>query len=497
MRCSPSTGCVIDSGSNPAAKAGPATTMSAAKAVSTKISLFKNSPRLTPPIGSIPATLERKPLRRLGLAPGPDIVRVTVSPLFMESLSRVRRFIVLFVSVWAGLLASFWEELDPILRGATVLVGVFLVAFGLLRQRPTTATAEMDPRMDILEQVVADETRRPWSPSTMPWLATGASTKPMLLIPAADYHLAEIVPIARELNRRDIPTRIAIGVSPWERTWAALSAYPELDVFALPEVDEMSNDVSAVLVMKDTGSLGPLVRRCKELGIPTLGKVEGAQDFWDSDTPDARLPYRNLDLVLCQGAFDAEALSDRESIVVGSTRLERLWWAPPATSTRPLAVINLNFVYGVRTADRKLWLDTAMEACDQAAVPYVISLHPAERAQVDSNRVTSISASRLLPRATVLISRFSTMPLEAMARGVPFIYHNPHAETVKTFADPMGAFEVTQSADQLAQALRSLDPAPTDARLRCAPFFSHHVDIDRDRPSELRAAEAIAPIATR
>ena len=50
------------------------------------------------------------------------------------------------------------------------------------------------------------------------------------------------------------------------------------------------------------------MRRCRALGIPTLGKVEGAQDFWDADTPEERRPYRNLDHVLCQGEFDANAL---------------------------------------------------------------------------------------------------------------------------------------------------------------------------------------------
>jgi hypothetical protein len=313
----------------------------------------------------------------------------------------------------------------------------------------------------------------------------------LLLVPAADYHFAEIVPLARELNRRGVPTRIAIGASPWERTWPALSAYADLEVFALPEADEISNDVSAILVMKDTGSLEPLVHRCRELGIPTLGKVEGAQDFWDSDTPEARRPYRNLDLVLCQGTFDQDALSDRKTAIVGSTRLERLWWAPPAAPSQPFAVINLNFVYGVRTADRKLWLETAIQGCDTAGVPYVISLHPAERARIDSNRVTSISASRLLPRASVLISRFSTMPLEAMARGVPFIYHNPHGETVKTFADPMGAYDVSTTAEELTAALQALDPIEHDPRIRCASFFSSHVDVDRAKPSEIRAVEAI------
>jgi hypothetical protein len=79
-----------------------------------------------------------------------------------------------------------------------------------------------------------------------------------------------------------------------------------------------------------------------------------------------------------------------------------------------------------------------------------------------------------------------------MARGVPFIYHNPHGELVKTFSDPMGSFNVTTSAEQLAQALIALKEGPVDHRLRAQPFFAHHVDVDRKRRSEQRSAEIIA-----
>lgn len=410
----------------------------------------------------------------------------------MQSITSRQRFIVLFLAIAAGLLAAFWEELDPLPRGVVVGAAVLLVCLGVLRLlQPLTPDTVEDTRIDLLEGVIADESRRPWSPTTLPWLATVPSPKPILLVPAADYHLAEIVPLAHELNRLDLPTRVAIGVSPWERTRPALSAYRDLEVFELPEADDFADDVSAVFVMKDTGSLGPLVQRCRELGIPTMGKVEGAQDFWDADTPEQRLPYRNLDLVLCQGRFDSDALDDRQTTIVGSTRLERLWWAPPGSPTEPLAVINLNFVYGVRTSDRKLWLDSAIEGCETAGLPYVISLHPAEKARIDSTRATSISASRLLPQATVLISRFSTMPFEAMARGVPFIYHNPHQEAVRTFADPMGAFDVTTTAAELAQSLRGPTPDAQNCRLRCQAFFSEHIDVDRARRSEQRAVDAI------
>ncbi len=173
----------------------------------------------------------------------------------------------------------------------------------------------------------------------------------------------------------------------------------------------------------------------------------------------------------------------RDSSVCGGPHRSR--------STEPLAVINLNFVYGVRTADRKLWLETAIEGCERAGIPYVISVHPAEKARVDSDRVTSISASRLLPRASVLISRFSTMPFEAMARGVPFIYHNPHGETVKTFNMGIDAYPITSDSAGLRSALTLQPPSGQPTRDRVSKWLEAMISINETAASEARGSAEI------
>jgi hypothetical protein len=411
----------------------------------------------------------------------------------MRRLNSRQIAISIIVAVAAAAVSWAWDDLTPAWRG--LVVGI-LALTGLLvllsRPRPVTAVSVPDPLADILERVVADETRRPWNPTTLPWLPTEAGPKPVLLVPAADYHLAEIVPLAAELERREIPTKIAIGPSPWSRAWQGLHWYPDLEIHQLPEPEQVAEDVSLVVTMKDTGSMTDWVTDIRAMGIPVVGKVEGAQDFWDSDTPDARRPYRNLDLVLCQGQFDADALAERETAIVGSTRLERLWWAPPVTPREPLAVINLNFVYGVRTADRDLWLETAIAGCEEAGIPYVVSVHPAERSRLRTNRVTRISAARLLPHATVLISRFSTLPFEAMARGVPFVYHNPHGETVKTFAEPIGAFEITGDTAGLRDAVQGASEPGDKTRALSESFFTNLVDVDGHQRSEARSADAVS-----
>lgn len=414
----------------------------------------------------------------------------------LPSLGQMRRptsrqlAISVALSVVVAVLALTWDEIDPAWRALIAGIAVLGGLLGLFsRQSKPVESSNRNPLPEILERVVADETRRPWNPTTLPWLPSG-DAKPALLVPAADYHLAEIVPLARELEKRGIPTRIAIGESPWGRAWQGIHWYEGLDVHALPDPDTVARDASLVVAMKDTGSMTDWVTQVRQHGVPVVGKVEGAQDFWDSDTPEERRPYRNLDLVLCQGQFDADALADRDTAIVGSTRLERLWWAPPVVPREPLALINLNFVYGVRTADRDLWLETAIAGCAEAGVPYVVSIHPAERSQLRTDRVTRISASRLLPHASVLISRFSTLPFEAMARGVPFIYHNPHGETVKTFADSSGAFPATTNEVALRDAIFDLPNTGVEARKKAREFFRRVVDIGSS-PSETRSVEEV------
>lgn len=84
------------------------------------------------------------------------------------------------------------------------------------------------------------------------------------------------------------------------------------------------------------------------------------------------------------------------------------------------------------------------------------------------------------------------MPLEAMARGVPFIYHNPHQESVRTYQQPAGAFETTTGAADLRTALESIDGDPAKTRAKVEEFFTNFVDVDPAKQSERRGAEAIA-----
>jgi hypothetical protein len=220
------------------------------------------------------------------------------------------------------------------------------------------------------------------------------------------------------------------------------------------------------------------------------------QDFADVDTRRSRRPYTTARIVLGQGQNDYESLPACDVRVVGSSRLERIWRAP-AVEPGQHALVNLNFTYSVLTEARRKWLESVEEALRVGAVPGVVSRHPAERSVSPRLPTASKPFRYEIGRAGLLVSRFSTVPFEAMARGVPFVYHNPHGELVPTFAGQTDAFVASHSVDELAAAIAIARSWRQGYRDRAEKFFLRQVDVD-DRPAEVRAAdEIVAEVAGR
>ncbi len=348
---------------------------------------------------------------------------------------------------------------------------------------------DLAARLDKVDEVLADAVRKPIDPTTLPWPTPVGKTAPILLLPSAAYHLGEIMPLHDALNRRGYETMVAVGDAHWPRIATGLSWY-DTPVFRLPDPHLAVPGLRAVVTMKDWAGYGEVVAAAKEAGVTTFAKVEGAQDFSDADTPYDRAAYRLADHILCQGKNDFDAL-DGSRYIVGSSRLERLFHAPVLPKEGDHVVINLNFTYGVLEEERARWIEGAVAACEQLGLPYTVALHPAERRTRSVPHASTIPISRLLLRATTLVSRFSTVPFEAMARGIPFVYHNPHGEQVSTFAHGGDAFRKTNDAAELAAALEEARGWRDDYRDRCAVFFSRQIDVNPEVSAEDRAADLI------
>jgi hypothetical protein len=315
----------------------------------------------------------------------------------------------------------------------------------------------------------------------------------VLLVASAAYHAVELVPLAKELRRRGCPVTLMTTRAAPHAVRQATASW-EGPLYAWPRVWRAVPPFSAAVVMNDWGPTRALVLLARKRGIPSFAKVEGVQDFEDVDTRRSRSPYRCVDLVLGQGANDVDALGDERVRVVGSERLEALWKAPERAfgGGQPLIVINSNFTYGVLADARADWLSAVLGAADRAGCQVVISQHPAEPPLAGDLPVAGIPMSDLLARrADVLVSRFSTVPFEAMARGVPFVYFNPHGERVPTFQEGAGFHARAETQDELVDAIKKALTWRGSYRARARAFFLRQVDVaDNASPAE-RAADAI------
>jgi hypothetical protein len=121
----------------------------------------------------------------------------------------------------------------------------------------------------------------------------------------------------------------------------------------------------------------------------------------------------------------------------------------------------------------------------------VLSRHVAERGRV-SYSVSDRPVDELLAGAGHLVSRFSTVALDALASGVELAYHNPHGEQEPTFSESMGAFSVTRSSEELRAVLHEPPRARDDVRASAEAFLRHHVLLDSSTTPAERAAAIVA-----
>lgn len=318
----------------------------------------------------------------------------------------------------------------------------------------------------------------------------------VLFMPLAEYHGRELGAIGDALTTMGhrcaflVEEHLVEAVDPHLRDHPRVLAAKGYDRFALGTFD-------AFVAMNDWGEPSrALYHLARVRAVPSFAKVEGVQDFTDVDTGRIRLPYLAADHVLVQGDNDLAALDRKNLHVVGNENMERAWnLGPSATPRNGEVVINSNFTYGVLTDVRNDFLREAIVAIETIGLTPVISQHPADSklpAELATYR-TDRSMSAMLPVCEAVVTRFSTVPFEAIAYGTPFVYFNPHHEQVATFAAPDPAFEHVHTSDALAAALGTAIDRRTEYRSIAEPYFRAQIDMT-GTPSAVRAASVIASV---
>lgn len=235
------------------------------------------------------------------------------------------------------------------------------------------------------------------------------------------------------------------------------------------------------------------------LGQRSVSMIEGINDFRRVDFDSPRyLPYRRCDTVFLAGQDDAQYFEDRTTYVIGLPVIERLAQKQPVFPAKHLAVLNVNFTYGALEDRRDAFVSAAKMSFEQVGWDWVITKHPMDKGELGGLPVSKQTQYELIDQGTVFVSRFATGILEALSSGKPVIYFNPHGEQVAKFTEPMGAFDIATTTNELIAALRRVETdlaAGIDFRARALPFLAHHAGYLADGQSAAeRFVDAVVDI---
>jgi glycosyltransferase involved in cell wall biosynthesis len=343
----------------------------------------------------------------------------------------------------------------------------------------------------------------------LPWGKTYEETfrGKVIFFCEVDYHIRSAAPIVRELRERGIDS-IIVDASR-STSFSANRPLPEGEEKLYSDVDMLkvnvaerlpfSTDAAAFVFMNDLTYTRRLIFENFGFGVPTIGFYEGINDDWNVDRNALRRPYRSTDYLLLPGIYQKGFYQDRACRVVGLPNVRRRLAEEVVPPTEPMAVINVNFTYNVLEERRGAYVEGAVRACEELGMKYVISQHPADKGDLSRFNVGSESIYDLLTWGSILISRFSTTMLEALAMGRPVVYHNPIDEQVPKFMQPLGAFSKSRCVNTLKHAIMNeLDSVAqgVDIRQRAGLFLHFHCNTAAEHEPDALAADAIAEVVT-
>jgi glycosyltransferase involved in cell wall biosynthesis len=248
--------------------------------------------------------------------------------------------------------------------------------------------------------------------------------------------------------------------------------------------------LKVAVFFNDWGTNHEFIRKLRNKGILTIGIDEGVNDFLKlgEGFTSKVSPYRTCEHVFLPGEYETQFFDDRpgQYHVIGLPMIRKLYEEKVSFPKKPLAVINVNFTYGVLTFYRDLFVRTAIEGCKKAGIDYVITQHPMDNGDLSEYNITDENMYDTIRGGSIFISRFSGAIVESLAMGKPCVYHNPHNEKILKFQEPMGAYSISDSADSLAKAIKyELNKSSKiSVRKYSKEFMKYHANIgDKEEPA--------------
>lgn len=313
----------------------------------------------------------------------------------------------------------------------------------------------------------------------------------VVFVPHKDYHVHAIKLMEPFLQEHDI-SFIVLDISMHYRDEGVADACERYKMTRVGYSNFILGDFEprALVCFNDWDPIvRTLIKAANYSNIPTLGIVEGIQDYLDADTKQQRWAYRTVKNLALPGEHDRKYFRDsKQNIFVGGIpRIFDLFHSykdVPIELKGKRVLINSNFSYGVLEEYRDSWLISAVNACRSAGYEVSISKHPADKGKLFEELTTKDSFYTAMDKSDILISRFASGILEALAiRKLP-IYFNPHGEKVDKFKQPEGAFPIVSSEAKLVEVLNSPNRHLTNARGRFSDFLKFHCGSLEFNPSE-------------
>jgi hypothetical protein len=201
------------------------------------------------------------------------------------------------------------------------------------------------------------------------------------------------------------------------------------------------------------------IRRCRRAGVPTLSLQEAVNV--DFDGPLRRMRW--ADAVCISGPQTLRYLARDVSFITGNPRFDG--HTPTLLPAKPMVLINCNFILGLGGERGPAWMKQVLDVVQGLGVEFRVTKHP--RDDTDLANVPNVipsgaySVRDQLAACSVLISRDSSLPYEALLSGRPVIYFDPFQEPERTLReDDTGLIRKCDTADGLRNALLEIVAAP-------------------------------------
>ncbi len=239
-----------------------------------------------------------------------------------------------------------------------------------------------------------------------------------------------------------------------------------------------------------------IIAHCKQKSIPTIGLVDGVEDFEDIDYKKynyERMPYESVEYVYVVGRYDMKFLAHKKDKcdIVGLPKMYALYHEEFKSPKEVQVMINVNFTYGFFEECRDEWLKQVLNVCKKLNLKYIISHHHADKGDMSGLNVSKKDVYDTMRESSLIISRYSTVLSEALSLGKKAIYHNPHGEEVKIYKNAQNAFSSSFDEASLEECINKELEDLSDNRKRAFEFLDEHFNIGEKTPPAVKVAQNI------